>query len=136
MGLRDIVRGGVATAKGVLGGSSGLLDTVVHQAWTGKDGYAKPTYDDSPGVSYEALVEYKRELDRVVGAEQIIQMAKITILEPIPDHGAAERQEPVDPRDKFILPDGRWGPILDVKGVSDPETGKPYMYEITLGENA
>lgn len=134
MGLRDIVRGGVATAKGVLGGPSGLLDGVTHEAWTGQDGYGKPTY--ATGLPYEAFVEYRRELDRVVGAEEIIQLASVMILEPIPDTVATGRQNPLDPRDRITLPDGRTGPILEFKGVSDPSTTKPYFFEIVLGDNS
>ena len=36
----------------------------------------------------------------------------------------------------ITLPDGASGPILSVKGASDPATTHPYFYEITLGESS
>ena len=59
--------------------------------------------------------------------------AKVTILQPITANGTSGRTEPVDPRDKVTLPDGTVGPILDVAGLVNPDTGYPYMFEIWLG---
>jgi hypothetical protein len=57
----------------------------------------------------------------------------ITIIGPVTANGAPNRDEPVDPRDKFVLPDGTSGPIVDVNGLLDPSTGRPYLYEVALG---
>jgi hypothetical protein len=43
------------------------------------------------------------------------------------------RRNPVDERDKIILPDGSTGPILKVKGFVDSETNLRFYSEIWLG---
>jgi hypothetical protein len=128
MGFDDLVRDGIALATTL---TSDLQDNVVLSRWTGVDGYNKPTYADP--VTHPALIENKQRQIRLPGGEVIQSRTKVTFLHPMTAHGAAKRKEPLDPRDKIVLPDGRTGPILDVKGLIDPSTGFPYMIEVFLG---
>ncbi len=43
------------------------------------------------------------------------------------------RQNPIDPRDKIVLPDGTTGPIVDVSGFVDQSTNLPYFSDVSLG---
>lgn len=128
MGLADIVRSGVAVANTL---TAGLQVTVSHYAWTGHDVYGAPTF--AAAVSRSALVDMTRKLRRMPDGQESVAHAVITIVGPITANGGSNRQEPIDPRDKFTLPDGSTGPILDIKGLLDPSTNKPFMYEVVIG---
>lgn len=128
MGLQDIVRSGVALAHGV---TDSLQDTVQHYPWTGHDKFGKPTY--GAAVVRKGLVEYRAELRRNPNGQETMQRAVVTFLTPITANGAAGRQEPIDLRDKLVLPDGTTGPILDIQGLNDPGTQRPYLYVVALG---
>ncbi len=62
-------------------------------------------------------------------------LATLGFLSPIPPNGSPHRQsEPIDPRDRFTLPDGSSGPITEIAGgYVDPATGVPYLTQVTLG---
>jgi hypothetical protein len=130
MAFDSLVRNGIALAKSL---TSSLQMNVQHFPWTGQTDRMKPTYGDP--ITYPALVEYKSELIRIATGEEKQAKTKVTFLAPITVNGADDRQEPVDPRDKIVLPDGRTGPILEIKGLGDPVTGYPYMFEVTLGDS-
>jgi len=51
----------------------------------------------------------------------------------IPPNGAADRGEPIDPKDVFILADGTSGPILDTEGPRDPGKARPFFIQVFLG---
>lgn len=131
MGLRSVIRKGVAIIDKVTGAQDGLQDEVQFYAWIGSDDFGGPEYDVP--ISMEAIVEEKQYTRRMSDGTEITQRASITIPRPITPNGAAERREPIDPRDKFILPSGFTGPILFVDGTVDPDTHAPYSYEIVLG---
>ena len=129
MALDAIVRKGVSLANRL---TADLQDTVTHEAWIGHDGFGKPQYDPAI-ISRQAVVEMDQRLIRLADGQEVQQRARVTVIGPITGNGAKGRKEPVDPRDRITLPDGTIGPILDVKGVSDPTTGAPYAYTIILG---
>ncbi|HUW56687.1 MAG TPA: hypothetical protein VMZ92_08635 [Planctomycetota bacterium] len=125
MGLQDIVRNAVAIANKV---TAPLQTTVTHEAWIGADKYGKPQFDLA--VIRPALIERKTA---AVGGSQITQNATVYFLSPVEEHGADDRQEPLDPRDRITLPDGWTGPIVNVEGLIDPATNLPYLYTVALG---
>ena len=125
MALADIVRGAVAIANNV---TSSLQVIVMHEPWMGSDKYGKPIYDHP--VPRPAMVDRKTAS---IGGQQIVQNTSVTFICPINPHGAANRQEPLDPRDRITLPDGWTGPIVNVNGPVDPLTGMPYLYQVSLG---
>jgi hypothetical protein len=128
MGLGGLVRSGIALANSITGT---LQVDVIHHPWIGSlsDGMA------SYGLATvrRAIVEAKQEQVRTFTGEEATSRAMVTIIGPVEDNGAAGRREPIDPRDRLILPDGTTGPILDVQGLVDAGTGRPYMYQIALG---
>lgn len=130
MGLADIIRSGVATAHKV---TLDLQATVTHEAWTGQDDTGKPTY--ASAETRTAVVDRKQRLRRSVGGQEMVSRHVLTFLAPIAANGAADRQEPIDPRDRFTLPDGSTGPIIDIASTVDAEsgTGEGYLYEVYLG---
>jgi len=128
MGLASVIRKGVAILDKQ---TTDLQEPVEYHAWEGIGDYGEAEY--AAAVMIPAIVEEKQMLRRMADGSEIAQKASITIPRPIRPNGAANRREPVDPRDKFILPNGFTGPILYVNGVIDPSTNAPYSYEIVLG---
>lgn len=128
MGLDSVILNGVALANRVTGS---LQATVQHAAWTGNQADATGSY--AAAVDRQALVEFKQRLRRLPTGQEVMQQATVTFIQPVPANGAAERREPIDPRDVITLPNGYTGPILDVSGVVDPGTDAPYMLSVALG---
>ena len=129
MGLAAVIRSGVAVINSV---TSDLQVTVVHHAWLSNNDDGESVYDS--GVNLSAIVEYgKEQMLKVDGREMLVKGTAITIVGPVTENGGANRREPIDPRDRFVLPDGTSGPIISQKGVADPLTGQQYMYEVFLG---
>ena len=129
MGLKDLIRNVVAIADGI---TSDLQVPVTHYAWIADDTtYGKPLYADP--IERMAIVEKKIRHFRVQGGEEIIQKASVTFLQPIAPNGAAERQEPIDPRDQIVLNDGYTGPIKFIEGLNNTFSDSPYLLEVILG---
>lgn len=128
MGLDALIRSGVALAKKV---TASLQVTVTHEAWTGSDGYGLATY--AYPRKRLALVERKQANIRTAGGETVLSRCMVLFLEPIKANGADGRTEPIDTRDRIILPDETTGPILAVNGMIDPTTDRPYYGEVWLG---
>ncbi len=129
MGLAAVLRNAVATINSV---TADLQVTVAHHPWIANNDDGESTYG-SP-VNIQAIVEYGKEQMVVKeGRELLVKGTAITIIQPVTDNGAANRREPIDPRDRFVLPDGTSGPIISQKGVADPATGDQYLYEVFLG---
>lgn len=128
MALDSLIRRGVAVADRL---TASLQPDVTHEAWTGQDGYGAATY--AAGVARAAIIEQKQRLHRTSNGREVVTKAKITILRPITPNGAAGRTEPIDVRDRFTLPDGSTGPIVDIGGFTDAGTGRPYFAEVWLG---
>lgn len=128
MGYDALVRKGVSIIDDQ---TKDLQVSVDHSAWVGSGIYAEPVY--ATAISRMAIVEFKQVMRRTVDGREILQKATVTFPRPIPSNGTAERREPIDPRDKIVLPNGYTGPILDVDGVIDPSTKSLYMAEVILG---
>jgi hypothetical protein len=128
MGLDSIVRAAVDIADTV---TSSLQASVVHSAFTGQDAFGKPTY--ATAVSRLAIVEYKIRQHMTATGKLVESRAKVSFIRPIAPNGAANRSEPIDTRDKIILPDGTTGPIVDVVGLVDPTTNRTYLSEVYIG---
>ena len=129
MPLDKVLRKGVETLSGVI---SDLKVLVKHEPWAGSSNSGQPAFSET-AFYIPAVVSYQRRLVRDPTGNEVQQHAVITITDPLPSQGTVGRREPIDPRDKLTLPDGHTGPILDIKGVVDPDTDKPYVLEISLG---
>lgn len=130
-GLADVVRAGVAIAHQV---TETLQVDVSLSRWQSQDAFGAVTY--STAADYPALVEYKVRLHETASGKLVQTRAKVTFLTVIPSNGAANRTEPIDSRDRIVLPDGTTGPIVDVAGLVNPSTERPYMLEVYLGSGA
>ena len=128
MGLDATIRAAISVISTA---TADLQATVAHAAWTGKDGYNKPTF--ATPVSRQALVELKQRLRRLPNGQEVLQQAAVTFIGPISPNGATGRREPIDPRDSITLPNGYSGPILDVQGLVDPSTNRPFMVSVVMG---
>jgi len=128
MDIAKLVRESVALADSM---SDSAQDDITIYPWISDDSDSKPQFGSAVTVS--AIVEEKVRKRRTAAGEEILQKALVTIPRPLASNGAANRKEPLDTRDKIVLPSGYTGPILDVNGVIDPSTHKPYMFEVILG---
>lgn len=133
MGLADIIRSAVATANDI---TLDLQATVTHYAWISADATGKPTY--ASGVARKAIVEHRTKTIRNATGQEVVGRHKLTFLVVPTANGTSGRREPIDPRDKFVLPDGTTAPIASIEGVTDAEstTGRNYSYEVWLSEAA
>lgn len=129
MGYDSVLRNGIATINRA---TASLHVAVTHEAWIADDTYSKPTFDDP--VTRMAIVTMRQRSRRLPDGREIVQRATVLFVGPVEANGASGRREPVDPRDRITLPSGFTGPVLDVEGVVDPETGGPYTVKVTLGE--
>lgn len=127
MGFGDIVRSGVALADTL---TQDLQATVQHHAWVGNDGYGADTY--AAPVARLALVEWKQRPAIGAGGKELLTKAVLTFLRPVAAQGTAGRVEPIDPRDRFFLPDGTTGVTVLIEGMLDKATGKPYFTQVGL----
>lgn len=103
-----------------------IQGNVTHEAWIGRDGYDKPAFD-APVLRTALIQEGSRQV-RLTTGDVITTKACLSFLSPIPPNGASGRREPVDPRDRFTLPSGLTGPIVEAPGAAiDPSTGRPFI---------
>lgn len=128
MSLRTVIRKGVKIADDV---TASLQPNVSVSAWTGQDRYGTKTF--AAAVLHAAHVEQKVRQHTTSGGRIVTTIAKISFLRPIAANGATGRVEPIDPRDKVVLPDGTTGPIVDVEGYVDAGTGRPFYTVVWLG---
>lgn len=127
-GFADLVAQGVALADSL---TATLQANCTYEAWLGVDRFGKESY--AAGVSMPTLIERKQDLVVDYEGEEVLSLATISILRPITNNGAAGRQEPIDPRDRFTLPDGTTGRILTVESFVSPTSGAGYFHVVKLG---
>lgn len=130
-GLAQLIRDGLAIAKTIVD-DGGVMGTVQHSAWTGQDYTGAATYATAAGR--KAIIEQRQRLRMTSSGKIVATKAYIAFLEPVPANGASGRQEPIDTRDKIVLPDGTTGQIVDVAGLVDASTTRPYYSEVWLGD--
>jgi len=127
MSLLDTLRSAVKIADEV---TKPLQATVLYSRLIGTDGYGAPTY--APAVSLKAIVDYKSTQVRTQEGILTVSRAIITLLD-INAVVTATGGAGVDNNDKFVLPDGDTGPILDIRGFIDAGTGHPIATEVVIG---
>lgn len=144
MGLDSVIRKGVGIAHSV---TKSLQVTVSHYPWLGQEGSGAPIFPTTPLLRV-CLYERKQRRVATRSGREVVSEHQLTFLEPIAPNGATGRQEPIDERDKFVLPDGTTGPILRVEGFADAGTPlnftnadgqtqagamRAFCYEVLLG---
>ena len=127
MSLDSIIRNAVAVMSSQM---QSVKSPVQHVIWTGQDGMGAKT---TTTVTRHPVISYKRHQRRLLDGRIVEVTSTLTFLEPIPPNGAAGRTEPVDTKDKFVLPDGSGGPIVDVIGLHDKTQGRPFYTKVFLG---
>lgn len=127
MSLLDVLRTGVKIADGV---TKPLQATVSFQRYTGSDSYGTPTY--AAAVDLRAIVDYVSKQVRTPEGILTVSRASITLLD-IAAVVAATGGAGIDNNDKFVLPDGDSGPLLDIRGFVDAGTGHPIATELMIG---
>jgi hypothetical protein len=131
MGLAAVIRSAVEAVRLTTEGPDGIQVDVSHEAWVGKDGRAGPLY--ATAVTRPALAQFRRPQDLRNEGQQIAARCILSFLEPIPATGAIGRREPVDPRDRFTLPNGMTGPVVDVQSMIAPDSEAPLLTVVYLG---
>lgn len=128
MAFDSLIRSVLSTADKL---TSSLQGVVVHYAWIGKDIAGNPTY--ATPVSLKGVINLSSKQWNVNGKVITVQ-ASVTFPRPIKANGASGRIEPIDLRDKIILPNGLTGPIIySPNSIVDRSTGMGYMVEIGIG---
>lgn len=136
MSLRDVVASIPAIAGRIV---APLLCDVKHEAWISDDGLGGSVFGNTdpqegtpagtPGAfdTWPGLVEWKSVTVGTIQGPTAVSRTVITFLEP----------HEIDLRDRFTLPDGDTGPILDLGGpqgsLVDPQTGRAYAPMVMLG---
>ncbi len=129
MTLDELFRSCVASASAL---TSSLQVEVEHWPWTADDDSAKPVYTAAP-VLRKAIVERVTGLVDTSPGDVMKARHHLVFLDPIEPYPAEGREGPLDPRDKFVVPDRSTGPVVGLKGPVDPATGFTYMGEVWLG---
>jgi hypothetical protein len=130
MGLSDILAGGIAIADSA---TKDVQPFVTHEAWTGQDEFGSSSY--AAPVLRQAIVDLTRHQVATGGGLMVTVVATVTFLEAVAANGAADRKEPIDPRDVITLSDGTTGPILNAPdSVVNPQTGLPFYNKVMIGE--
>ncbi len=130
MKLAKIIRNAVAIADKAT--TTDIQVPVQHYAWIGNGTtYAEPLYDRV--VERLAIVTMREKMIRTPDGKDVLQRAEILFPRPIEANGADERHEPIDIRDKLVLPNGYTGPVIKVEGLANNYSDSPYMTKVILG---
>ena len=132
MSLLAILRSGVAIADKV---TKPLQPEVRYWRYVSEDAYGGQTYSPvltSAGIPLRAIVDYKSTQVRTREGILTVSRALITLLD-IAAVVAATNGLGIGNDDRFVLPDGDSGPLLDIRGFIDAGTGHPIATEIVIG---
>src|SRR5678815_2631883 len=128
MSLLDTLRSGVALADKIV---KPLEATVTYErAQDPPSGYGDIVYE--PPVQLRAIVDFARKMVRTQAGELTVTRATIDLLD-IDAVVAVTSGEGIGNNDRFTLPDGDSGPILDISGFIDAGTGHPIATQVMLG---
>jgi hypothetical protein len=132
MGYEDLIRSSVADILSPQFESMKL--DVVHEAWIGDNGQGADAF--AAPVIRRALVDLTKRQRFTAAGAVVMTFATLTWLDPIPattPNAGKVREQPIDPRDVFRLPDGGTAPIVQTGGFTDSATGQPFVPETILG---
>lgn len=128
MSLLDILRSAVKIADSV---TKDIQATVQYsKAVPDTSGYGDFTYPNT--VPLRAIVDFTSKQVRTREGVLTVTRATIDLLD-VAAVVAATGGDGIGNDDKFILPDGDTGPILDISGFVDAGTGKPIATTVMLG---
>lgn len=127
MSLLDALRAGVKLADKI---TKPLQATVLYERESAEDEYGATTRN-AP-VPLRAIVDFGRKQVRTATGELTVTRATIDLLD-IDAVVAATAGEGIGNNDRFTLPDGDTGPILDISGFVDAGTGHPIATTVMIG---
>jgi hypothetical protein len=131
--LADLIRDGIALAHSL---TDTLQSSIELHQWVGSDANGKERYA-TPPLTLSAVVDHESSVVKTADGQDVKAATYVLILQLVPSAVEVDsdnpRRNPVDERDKIILPDGSTGPILKVKGFVDSETNLRFYSEIWLG---
>lgn len=133
MGYEDIIRNAIAGV--MVPQLESMNGDVIHYAWVSDNGKGKDEF--AAPVARRALIDItKRGRATQYGGRIVMTYANLTFLSPVPDTQPSTgkvRENPFDPRDKLVLPDGGTAPIVQAGGPFDSGTDRPFIQEVVLG---
>ena len=127
MSLLDVLRAGVAVADSV---TKPLQAYVIYHRFLGSDAYGAPVF--AAPVQMKAIVDYVSSQVRTPEGILTVSRASILLID-VKEVLKATDNVGVDNGDRFFLPDGDTGPILDIRGFVDAITGIPVATEVMIG---
>lgn len=134
MALRDAIVAGVAVANAVTKSGGIQADVTLRHAGA-PDAEGTSTYTPpigQPATPMKALVDWTQKQIRGANGVLTVSRASVAFLD-VPALQAATNGEGLGDQDIIVLPDGTTGPIIDMKGLLDGGTGRPFMTEAFLG---
>lgn len=128
MSLLDTLRLGVAIANDVTKPVQALV--TYERATVDTSGYGGLVYGGP--VQLRAIVDFARKQVRTRDGVLTVTRATIDLLDPAAI-AAATGGAGIGNDDRFTLPDGDTGPILDISGFIDAGTGQPIATTVLIG---
>lgn len=127
----EVIQSGVSIANSL---TKGVQPSITIHQLTGMGPSGDATY--ATPITVSAIVDYTNKVS-IRNGQILTVSATVTILDPVPVNGAVTdppRVEPIDVRDKIILPDGTTGSIISVPGaVYNPNSGTGFIQVIEIG---
>jgi hypothetical protein len=132
MALNDVIANVVAIAHKI---TEPLQGEVMHSPWIAQNAFGSSSLQTPFGqaIRRTAIIEQQARWRQLPNGNQVYTYAHLIFLVPFEHINAPNRKNPVDPRDKFVLPDGSSGPVVDSDGLHNPGTKSPYFCEVWLG---
>lgn len=127
MSVLDAIRAGIKVADGV---TKPLQATVTYERALTGDGFGDFTF--AAPVPLRAIVDFGRKQVRTQQGVLTVTRATVDLLD-VAAVVAATNGEGIGNNDKFTLPDGDGGIILDISGFIDAGTGHPVATTVMLG---
>lgn len=103
--------------------ANGTVCDIVHTPAIGQSLYGATV--DGTSVTRQAIVENATKVVRRSDGTEVMSSHKLTFLDNVP----------IAEADRLVLPGNVTGPILEIKGLQDPEGGT-FLTEVWLGLNA
>lgn len=128
MSLLDVLRKGVKIADDI---TKPLQGTVMYSRYISEDGYGNKTYSPE-NVPMKAIIDWRQRQVRTLSGVLSVSRATVMFLS-ITQIVVVTSGEGINDQDRIILPDGTTGPILDMSGFIDAQTGHPIATEVYLG---
>jgi hypothetical protein len=132
MALNDTIAKVVGIANKV---TKDLQGAISHYPWIAQNAFGSVQSQSPFGqpIIRNGIIQQQGRWRQIANGNMVFTYAHIVFLEPFAHIEAPNRKNPIDPRDRLVLPDGTTGPIVDIDGLFNPGTKSPYFCEVWLG---